>query len=177
MARKKIGADLGSYILPLGLLGVGGFLLYKFFANGAGTGTSQNNAAIDQNTAAAAAADLAKSQQAGIAQTISDSNLNGYATALYQLLGSGGGPPIDDSTAYQIDNIVTQVNNATDWYRLVQLFGTKKYNSGGTWSACGLTGLGCDSYDLPSALRIAMPAASLSNINTFFSDQNIPVRL
>jgi hypothetical protein len=89
-------------------------------------------------------------------------------------LGNGGGPPVDSGTASQVDQIVTQVNNATDWYRLIQIFGTKKYNSGGAFTTCALTGLGCDSYDLVSLLRLAMPASNLANINTYFSEQNIP---
>lgn len=175
MARRRVGeTNWGSIILPIGILGIGGVLLYKLFANGGGTATGQNNTAIDASTAAAASADLAKSKQAGVAQITPDTTLNAYSDQLYQLLGNGGGPPVDDNTAIQVDQIVTQVNNATDWYRLVQIFGTKKYNSGGPLSACALTGLGCDSYDLISLLRISLPAINLANINTYFSGQNIP---
>lgn len=168
MARRKIGAA-SDWVLPIGVLAIGGYLVYKFVGSGA-TGTAQNNANINANTAATAASDLSASQAAGVAQTVSDSTLNGYADTLYQLLGNGGDPA-------QIDQVVTMVNNATDWYRLVQLFGTKQFNSGGSFSTCALLGLGCDSWDLLSALRNVLPAQNLANINTYFSDQGINVVL
>lgn len=171
---KRVNGDAGA-VLTVGILAIGGFLLYKFFGSGGGTGTGQNNADIDKNTGDSTAKDLAASLAAGIQQQVPDSTLNGYADSLYQLLGNGGGPPVDSGTAAQVDGIVTQVNNSTDWFRLLQLFGTKKYNSGGAFSACGLTGFGCDSYDLVSLLRLTMPAQNLANINSYFSDQGINV--
>ncbi len=169
--------DMGNLITIAAVLG-GGYLLYKYVLSGSQTGTGQNNAAIDQNTAASAAKDLAAAAAKGIKQQLPDTELNGYADSIFQLIGNAGGDPlIDSGTAAQVDNIVTQVNNDADWYRLVQLFGTKKFNSGGAFSACALLGLSCDSYDLPGLLHLTMPAANLSNINSYFSDQGMSVNL
>lgn len=180
MVRKKskvAGMDLGN-LLTIAVVTVGGYLVWKYVINGSGNGTSQNNAAIDTNTAAAAASDLAASKAKGIQQQLSDTELNGYADSIFQLIGNAGGDPvIDGGTAAAVDNIVTQVNNDTDWFKLVQLFGTKKFNSGGSVSSCALLGLGCDSYDLPGLLRLTLPAANLSNINSYFSDQGMSVNL
>lgn len=181
MVRKKstvAGIDLGN-LLTIAVVGVGGYLVWKYVINGSGgNGTSQNNSDIDKNTLDAAANDLAKSKAKGIQQELPDTELNGYADSIFQLIGNAGGDPVIDSgTAAAVDNIVTQVNNDTDWFRLVQLFGTKKYNSGGSMSSCALLGLGCDSYDLPGLLHLTMPAANLSNINSYFSDQGMSVNL
>lgn len=180
MVRKQnrvAGIDIGQ-LVTLAAVGIGGYLVWKYVLNGSGNGTSQNNAAIDQNTAASAASDLAKSLAKGIQQQLSDTELNGYADSIFQLIGNAGGSPIIDAgTAASVDNIVTQVNNDTDWFKLVQLFGTKKYNSGGSMSSCALLGLGCDSYDLPGLLRLTMPAQNLQNINSYFSDQGMSVNI
>lgn len=174
----KVGKPDLMSLLTIGALVGGGYLLYKYFLSGNATGTGQNNAAIDQNSAATAATDIANSQSKGITQSLPDSELNGYADSIFQLIGNAGGDPvIDTGTASQVDNIVTQVNNDTDWFRLVQLFGTKKFNSGGAFSTCALVGLGCDSYDLPGLLRLTMPSGNLSSINSYFSDMGMSVNI
>lgn len=176
--KRKVGKADPMNLLTIAAVGVGGYLLYKYVLSGSQTGTGQNNAAIDQNTAASAAADLAAANAQGIKQQLPDSELNGYADSIFQLIGNAGGDPtIDAGTAASVDNMITQVNNDADWFRLVQLFGTKKYNSGGSFSACALLGLSCDSYDLPGLLRLTMPAGNLSSINSYFSDQGMSVNL
>lgn len=165
--RKKVGSTDYGWILPVGVIGILGYLAYTYFGgNGSITDTGSNNSSIDTNSAATAAADLAKTQADGVTQILSDSTLNGIATTLFQLLGNDG----DQST---IVNNVIQVNNAADWYRLVQLFGTKKFNSGGSFNSCALIGIGCDSYDLPGALRLVLDAQHLQDINSYFVDQGI----
>lgn len=170
-APQKIGAA-SDYIIPLGVVGILGFLAYKFFGNGGASSTSQNNAAIDQTTAASAAADVKQSQEKGVPQTLSDSTLAGLANSIELAINS-------DSDPLTVENYVVQVQTDTDWYRLVQLYGTRKFNSGGAFSSCALSaGLwGCDSYDLQSSLRAFLPADKISNINTYFSDQGINAQL
>lgn len=170
MRRRRVsGSDYG-WILPLGVIAVGGYLVYQFMnSSSLTTGTSANNATTDANTASTVANDLAASQAAGVQQTISDSTLSGYADTLFQLLGNGGDPGT-------IAQTVDQVNNMTDWLRLVQLFGTRQFATS-SFSTCALLGLGCQSYDLQSALRAVLPASEIANINTYFSDQGIQVVL
>lgn len=171
--KKRIGDTDYGWILPLGILAAGGFLIWKFFGSGSSAG-SQNNAAIDASTAATAASDLAASQAAGVQQSLPDSTLNTMSDTLYQLIGNYTG---DYSS---IDNVVTQVQNNTDWYRLLQIFGTKKFNSSGSsFNSCALTGglFGCDSWDLGSALKNTLPAEAIANINTYFSDQGMSITL
>lgn len=179
--KARVSGALDSIVtlVTLGAVGVGGYFLYKLISSGGGlnSGTNSNNTGIQTNSAATAQTDLAASQAKGIAQSLADSQLNGYATQLYQLIGNGGGPPVDDNTAIQIDQIVTQVQNSTDWFRLVQLFGTKQYNSGGSFTTCALLGMGCDSYDLPSLLGLSLPAANKASVNSYFSDQGINVTI
>jgi hypothetical protein len=170
MAKRKIGA-VSDYIVPLALVAGGGYLIWKYLLSGSAginSATSSNNSTSTANTASTAASDLAASQSKGVTQTIADSTISGYADSLFQLLANDGDPS-------SIVQIVTQVNNATDWYRLVQLFGTRQFNTGSQFSACALLGLACDSLDLSSALRATLPASYVSNINTYFSEQGINV--
>ncbi len=67
-------------------------------------------------------------------------------------------------------SMIANVQNDADWYRLVQLFGTKQFNSGSWLSACALSGglLGCDSYDLVAAIRSALSPQQIQVINNYF---------
>ena len=161
-------------LLLFGGLAVGVYFLWnKVFGPGGGGANSQNNSSIQANSAATVANDLAASQAAGVQQSTPDSTLNGYATSIFQLIGNGGGPPVDDGTSGQVLAMIQNLKNQTDWYRLVQLFGTKQYNSGGSFSVCALTGMGCDSYDLPALLRLSLPAQGLIDLNNFFLGQGM----
>jgi len=166
---RKVG-DIGGDLLMLGIVGVAGYLVYKNFLGG-GTGTSSNNTAIDQNTASTVANDQAAAAAQGIVQSISDSTLSTLANTLYYEMGNGAAPS-------DVVNNVSSVNNYADWLRLVQLYGTKKFDTGtSAFSSCSLLGLGCDSLDLGTTLKTFLPAAYLSNLNSYFSDQGIPVTL
>lgn len=165
--RTKVSGNNYGWIIPVAVVAIGGYLAYTYLGSGSDQGA--NNSSIDTNTADTAASSLQAAQAAGQTQTVSDSVLNGYATTLFQLIGNGG----DHST---IINTVDQVNNEVDWYRLVQLFGTKKFAST-TWGTCSLFGFGCDSYDLPSALKMTLTDSEISNLNTYFSDQGMNVQL
>lgn len=169
--HQKVG-KIADYILPLGVIGILGFLAYKFLGVAGNSATTQNNAAIDQTTASTAAADVKQSQEKGVPQTLSDSTLAGLANSIELAINSGSDP-------LTVENYVVQVQTDTDWFRLVQLYGTRKFNSGGVFSSCALSaGLwGCDSYDLQSSLRAFLPADKISNINTYFSDQGINAQL
>jgi hypothetical protein len=162
-------ADTMNFIL-IGAAIVGAYFLFKKLGSGTLTAGGQNNAGINSSSASTSASDLASAQAKGISQTIPDTTLNGYATTLYQLLGNAADVPMSDTDFGNIYTMIANVQNDADWYRLVQLFGTKQFNSGGWLTSCALSGglLGCDSYDLVAALRAALSATQVSVINNYF---------
>ena len=171
---RRVGeVDYSKYILPVGLL-VGGYLLYKNFFSGGGVAT--NNNVVDQNTANTANADLAKATASGSPQTIADSTLSAIANTLNEqlqkVISSGDD---DDTLKMEIRNNVISVNSAADWYKLVTLFGSRKFNTGGDFSVCSWTGLECDSLDLISALKLALDPINKNVIDSFFANQGINV--
>lgn len=169
--RRISGNDWVMPVVTIGGLGIVGYLAYTFLKGSTpGAGTTANNAAVNTNSANAAASSLAAAQAAGITQQLPDATLNGFATSLTNLITTQDTFPVDAATAMQIQNIVLNVDTSVDWYRLVQLFGTKKYNAGGNWSVCNWVGAWCQDADLPSLLRIALPASNLSTINSYFAD-------
>lgn len=171
-SRPRIsGNDWVGPVVMLGALGIGGYFLYQFLQGSTpGAGTTANNAAITTSTASTSSAALQASQAAGVAQTINDTTLNGYVTSLTNLITTQSSFPLDSDTAAQVQNIVIQMNTATDWLRLVQLFGTKNYNGGGSQSLCSWFAINCQSADLPGLLKVALPASNISTINSYFAD-------
>ncbi len=178
MARKKvcgIGTMQGvgkfeatDLILPAVVLVGAYFLLNNLLGD---SGTSQNNATIEANTAATVAADLAAAQAAGQTQTIADSTLSSYADTLYALMTAD---PIDQAG---ILGIMITPNNQVDFSRLEQLFGTRKANLGPWYSACALTSYNCDSVNLGTFLAVALDATHKSEINSYYSAQGINSRI
>lgn len=172
--KAKVGGDYDwvGPVIMLAALGGAGYFLYTFISKASPTsGTAANNAAVNTNSAATAASSLAAAQAAGVAQTIDDTTLNGYATTLTNLLiQSNQGWPLPADAQAQVQNVVLNVNTSADWFRLVQLFGTKSYNAGSSYSLCGMFGIACQTADLPSLIRLAVAPAVLSTINSFFAD-------
>jgi hypothetical protein len=172
----KMGADNGwiGPALTVGLIGGLAYLSYQFFTGNSslspGAGTTANNSAITTSTASTSQAAVTASTAAGIKQTIPDSTLNGYVTAITNTITPADSFPLDENTSQTVQNIVCQVNTKTDWYRLVQLFGTKNYNGGGSQSLCSWFAIDCQQADLPGLLKVALQPDVLSNINTYFAD-------
>lgn len=167
--RQGIGKfDATDLIVPAIVLGGAYYLITQVLGDG---GTTSNNNAIDQNTAATVAADLAAAQAAGQTQTVSDSTLSSYADTLYQLMVSD---PINQAA---ILGIMISVNNQVDFSRLEQLFGTRKANTGPWYSACALTSYQCDSVNLGTFLAVALDSTHRSEINSFYSMQGINSRI
>lgn len=164
MANKKVGDIAGDLIMGAVVLVGGYFLFTKLF--GGGSGTTANNNLTTANTTATAAGDIATAKASGGKQTVNDTTLNTLANTLQQQIANQDDPS-------NIVNNVVQVNTLVDWLRLVQLFGTRSFNTGSWYSACNLTGYNCDALDLGSALRAALPADYIANINSYFSDQGI----
>jgi hypothetical protein len=171
---KKIG-DIGGTIntvVMLAVLGGAGYLAYKLLNGGLtpGTGTTANNNAITATSATTAAAATAASTAAGVKQTVPDSTLNGYVTAITNIITPSTTFPLDEDTSQQVQNIVISVNTKTDWYRLVQLFGTKNYNAGGSGSLCGWFAIDCQQADLPGLLKVALQPDVISAIDSYFAN-------
>jgi hypothetical protein len=170
---RAIAGDNGwvTPVVTIAALGGVGYLLYTFLKGSVpGAGTAANNAAITTTAAAAAAQSLAAANAAGIQTSLPDATLAGFATSLVNLITVQDTFPVDANTATQIQNIVTQCNTSADWYKLVSDFGTKQYNAGGNNSLCNWFAINCQTADLPSLLRIALPASNLSTINSYFAD-------
>lgn len=174
--KESVGAfdfDWTKLILPAVLVG-GGYWIYTKIKPGP-TGTTSNNAITDSNTANAADEAVKKAQAAGIVQTLDDNTINSLANTLYQQLAPISDQDPVDQTA--VRNNVIRVNTQLDWSKLVQSFGSRKFNTGGAFSICSWTGLQCTSLDLGAALKLALDTSHISDINTFFAGQNIPVVL
>jgi hypothetical protein len=171
--KRKIsgGAD---YILPIGVLVVGGYLVWKYVLSpGSSSGQGQNNSTTANATAAAAAADLANSTAAGSVQTLSDSTLNGIATSLMTLFSSFNGTQ-DSGNSQLARNLVIQINSLQDWNKLYSIFGTRNMNATGSWSsACSLWGYNCNALDLISSLRLYCTADDIAVIDSYLAQMGI----
>jgi hypothetical protein len=166
MPRHAVGKfSWTDLIMPAAIIGVGYYIFTQL--DPGDTGTTSNNNVVDANTTAAASAAVKALQDAGMKQTVSDTTLSGLANSIYQYLVQD--PPDQSSAMYAI----VSVNNQLDWQKLVQFFGTRKANTGGSYSACALTGYLCDSVDLLTFIKMSMDAEHRSNINSFFSEQSI----
>jgi len=170
--------DMGetiNLVVMVAVLGGVGYLAYKLLNGGLGSvtpgaGTTANNAGITATSATTAAAGVAAAAAAGIKQTVPDSTLNGYVTAITNLITPSTTFPLDEDTSQQVQNIVISVNTKADWYRLVQLFGTKNYNAGGSQSLCSWFAIDCQQADLPGLLKVALQPDVISAIDSYFAN-------
>lgn len=163
---KAIGKfDWTELIVPAAIIGGGYFLLKKVgvFSNA----NSQNNSAIDAQTAAANAAAISVAKSSGINQTVSQAQLNSLAIDIYN---KGVASDVDQDG---IVNDVIQVNTLVDLLALKQAFGTKQANAGSWLSTCSLIGLNCQAYDMDSFLKAVLDSSHINTINGYLSAQNI----
>lgn len=170
MRRKKIG-DATSYIIPLGLLGLAGWVVYKYFISGTATGTGANNAQQAQNvTTATAAAYQASAAQ--IPQAVADTQLNSMIGTMLSdaeqntSMFSGSGPG---------DDIVTtmgQLQNITDLYRLIQLWGTRNA-AGASGSICDLIDIDCTAVDFGTFIHATLSASQITDLNQLIQANGI----
>lgn len=166
--RRSVGKiDFSAYILPVGLL-AGGYFLLKNFGLFGSTPTGANNTATGAALAASTAADLQTAKNAGIVQTLNDTQLNGMASSIYQ---SGiQSTPDQDNIVYQI----MQVNTKTDLLRLIQLFGTKPVAQS-AFSLCALLNYDCSNLTLNAFARSTLDDSHLSSINSYFNYGNFGI--
>lgn len=159
-------SGIGDVIIPLGVVGILAAIAYKYFGPTPGAVTSNTNNA--QNTAnTQTTADAAyKASSAVVPQSMSDTQLSSIATQISNSFMDGG-----SDTGTIIDQL-SLVNNITDLYRLMQLFGTKA-NAPGMLSACYYLNINCQALDLASFVRAQLTADELAEVNQNFSGNGI----
>lgn len=172
------GVDSGT-VLTLALLGIGGYLVYRFIngSGGAGTGlsvspgTGTNNAATNTTTAAINQTAAAASA-AAVPQLVPDTQLNAMIQTMWNdwlsstSVFSGSGPG---------DDIVAQMGwlvNITDLYRLIQLFGTRAMPPSG-FNLCNTIGLDCPQVDFGTFIHQALSSSQISDLNNLIHANGI----
>lgn len=169
--KRKAIAGGADYILPIGVLGLLGFLAYKFFGSGGPTGTGANNDQLAASNKAAVDQSLANQAAAGEKQTISDAAAQAAASEIWGYYSGG------TSTADQVEQALMVPNNLTDLLLIEKYFGVKKMNTGGSMNLCALVDVDCGSVDLASYVKAVFNDAGhpeyLESVNSFYTMQGI----
>jgi hypothetical protein len=155
MARKRVG-DITEDLFLFGAVGVGLYLLVTKLLPNLGQGISQNNAGAAAATTSAGQADATAAAAAGSKQTLSNSAIAALASTInndLQVTDFSGNPNPSLSDAV---TQVAQCNTAADWFALVNAFGVKSFNTGGSLSLCSWTASECTSMGLVAALQAAI---------------------
>lgn len=157
--------DYAEYILPVGILVAGYFLLKNFGLFGGAA--AANASSITQASAAGTTAAIAADNAAGGFATINQAQAAGIANNIYN---SGVASPVDQDGIVQ--NII-EANTLQDLLLIIQAFGTKQ--AGGAMCSLfgGFLSATCGTYDLPSWIRADLDAAHIATINTYLSNQGI----
>jgi hypothetical protein len=178
MARRKMG-DASSYVLPIGLVVIAGFLAYKFLggSGGAGTGlstspgTGTNN--TNTNSTTTSINQTAYTQSAAtVAQATPDTTLNAMIQTMWNDWLSS--TSIFAGSSYG-DDIVSQMGNLqniTDLYRLIMLFGTRAMPPSG-FNLCNAIGLDCPQVDFGTFIHQALSTSQIADLNSSLSGNGI----
>lgn len=157
-------ADYSKYILPVGII-VGGYFLLKHFDLFGDSANTANNNANAATTAAGVQASLQQAAAAGGFATLTDAQAAGIANAIFT-----AGINQDAQTA---KTQIIQANTLTDLLKIIQAFGVKNAATD-TFSTCYLFGIGCQNYNLSAWLHLPfMDTATLNQINNYLSNQGI----
>lgn len=171
---QKMG-DIGGPLIILGLLGIGGFLVYKyFFSSDASKAQAANNQTAAANTATANQTSLAAAQASGQKQSLTDSQINNMADSLARLIQAGpdqldsGGlftastnvVSATSAVSSEAEGIVMNVLNPVDWAKLVSVFGTRQDYKNNT-------------VDLVTGLREIMNQGDQTSVNSYMYAQGI----
>jgi hypothetical protein len=148
-------------------LGIIAYFAYKLF--GGSSDNAQNNATTQQNTAAANAADTAKSNAAGIAPTYDQATLSGLADQVYTLAVTNS----DYSNSQAIKDAIIQCNNIADWNALKGYYGTRKM-AVGYFNTCYALGFNCDSLDIFQTVKISCTDQDRADMTSFFMNTGMP---
>jgi len=173
--RKKVGSiDYTPFIL-VGVLGVGGYFLWKsgFFSSG----NALNNQAIANNNSASIASDLAAAKQAGEVQQQSNSALQAIAASIYTGLSQDiannitnlqASETAQDAAVYQF----SLIGSLVDLLLVIQYFGTKNIGTS-FFSICQSLGLGCTAVGLQQYLDLTLDSDHIAQINQDLSGNGI----
>jgi hypothetical protein len=168
--RKVSGA--ADYIIPIGIVGIAAFALYKFgLFSGGGSGTGGNNAAQSGNVATAAQQAFTQSSTT-IPQSIPDTQLNSMIGIM--LNDASENTSIFSGSSYQEDivNQVSLLNNITDLYRLISLWGTRAVPTS-QFTLCNTLDLDCSTLDFGTFLKVTLTADQLSEVNNDLAGNGI----
>lgn len=173
MARKKIGGA-SDYIIPIGVIGILGFIAWKFFGSGGGGGIGPSSAgANNQSEAGAVQASTASTAQAQAASgekaQMSAVQQQGLASQLYAQMSQ------DSPNLLTIKNLLMEPYTLTDLNAVIQYFGTKQVGASG-FNDCSLLGWNCSALDLPGWVALTFvndTTGALDTINGYYSSQGI----
>jgi hypothetical protein len=169
--------DYSKYILPAGLLLLGYGIYKTIFGPSAGAQqNAANQTAVTQTDVTANTATLNQVLQTQ-SPTFTASDFASAANSIFSWGQTG------NVSSENMDNIewavLNTVNNAADWYSLIQAFGIKTVVSGSEWEAILLPEALQSGHpdDLPTYLRGVLDAQHIAAINSFFSAQGINYQL
>ncbi len=171
MASRRVGGA-SDYIIPLGLIGLAGFALYKMgLFSGTFTGTGGNSSkTTDVTTSTTSAAFNASAAQ--VPQSVPDTTLNQMIQTMWSDWYSS--TSLFSGSSYG-DDIVTQMGNLTnitDLYRLMQLFGTRAMPPDG-FNLCNTLDLDCPQVDFGTFIHNALSASQLADLNQILQGNGI----
>lgn len=172
MSCHKISGGAADYIIPLGIIGILGFVAYKMgLFSGTATGTGQQSAAQSANVAAAN--QLAYQKSAAITpQSLSDTQINSLIGVM--MSDAEENTSIFSGSTYQQD-IITQMGqlvNITDLYRLIMLWGTRDV-AGASGSVCDLLDIDCTTVDFGTFIHATLSTDQLSQLNQLMQSNGI----
>jgi CarboxypepD_reg-like domain len=165
--KKRIGdTDYSKYIIPIGIVGAGIYILSEtgLFGNSA---NAQNNNQVASGSVSSIASAISAEIAAGGFTTLTTANYQSLANDIYNNIQSGN--PNQD----QVVQDVIQSNTLLDWLYIKQAFGTKSFNTGSWLSLCAVAQVNCTTVDLDSALKATLDATHIATINNYFSSQGI----
>jgi hypothetical protein len=171
--KKKAVGDLGGFDYTK-LAITGGILVGGYFAGKAilqklgiiSTPDPVTSATTDaQKTSLAQAQAAAKQTGSGAASYTAD-QYTGFANDIFNIANAEYSLPLSVTAQNSIVNDLTNMNNMVDLQLLISAFGVRASN-------CGIFGLGCTNYDLPSFLKAALDGFHIATIDQYLSAQNI----
>lgn len=158
-------AGAADYILPLGIVGLAAFLMYKLgLFNGSFFDLSggNNNKAAAQTSATAHAAFTQSA--AAVPQSLTDSVLNSMVNTI--LNDASNNCNLGSGTTYTDDIVdqLSELDNITDLYRLMDLWGTRAMGTS-CWGPCATIGVDCSQIDFATFIRSILSSSQLSSVN------------
>lgn len=162
MSKKVSG--FADYVLPIGILGLAAFALWKLgIFNGTATGTGANNKLNNATTNTTATADWTSAGGAA-SQTLSDTEINSLIGAIVADIGAN--TSIFSGSSYQQDivNQMSELGSLADLYRMYMLWGTRAVPTQ-EFNLCNTLDIDCSTVDLGTALHVTLTPAQLATVN------------